>query len=153
MSDNNISTEVKAFAEAIRKEAEIDTKGAVKFGKLDDAVAEHLLPEGMTMDQVKQTQQVLINAVAGVNLAGGEAGIEMMSENKDLQRVKSSGSVGYSKVETAINRLQSGETNGHKWEKYGGTKATLTIGVGSKSRPSKAVEEHLKEKAKSVFAN
>ena len=153
MSTIEIKSNVRAMADELVDGYEYNPDtGVVKFKDGDKAVAV-VLPEGMSLEQVKDVQAALIDASAAHTLALGEVGQKVLKGQSEVNKITAKTTIGYSAVESTFWKEQSGVTAGKPWKKVGKATTDLTIGTGRKAAPYKDVVKYLAETSESVFAN
>lgn len=148
-----IPSAVRALADDLKSKLTIDeATGVATIDGAEDIFARHL-PASLTLDQVKDTQDHLLNFTAAQTLAQGEASLDVMAKNSDLKVTTLKSNVGYSQVDSSFHREKSGTAMDKDWRKRGVASADFTLGTGRRKGGFKAVVDHLGEKADSVFAN
>lgn len=153
MSNNAIKTNVDQLATALVSGYDFNKDtGVVKYQGVDEKVAA-ILPEGMSMEQLKSAQELLIDVTAAHTLATGRVGMIELKGKTELNKIQAKSNVGYSAIETSYWKEQTGTTAGKPWRKVGKATSDLVIGVGRKATPYKDVQRHLAEQAESVFSN
>jgi NADPH-dependent glutamate synthase beta subunit-like oxidoreductase len=101
-----IKKEVVEMAALIKADLKIDASTGV--GVTSAALYEQLLPEGLTMDQVKALQDHNSTVFAAAALAVGESSIPLMKDNKDLEKVTAEILVGHKdKIKINFDRERS----------------------------------------------
>ena len=100
MSDVKVPSEVLEIANAAKAKMKADG-GMVE---LDKEFYAETLPEGLTMDTVKQLQKHNANVVAGVGMAFGEVSIEAMKKDKQLKETQFSTNIGKDTVGGVFRR-------------------------------------------------
>lgn len=148
MSD--LSQTVRRIADELKKNHEVDDKGVIKYPEASKAY-ESALPEGLTLDQVKQSQLFLIDACAGTHLATGELSTPLLKNG--VKNVRTKTTLGYSAIESKHSQPRSGVTNGHAWTNNNPSTVELIVGHGSKSKPFKQVQDHLSELKNKAFGS
>lgn len=98
-----ISEAVKAIAEAAKKHMTIGEGGVVEVPK---DFYETILPEGVTIADVKKVQQANSQIIAGVGLALGEVGLTAFKKDKKLESVSISVPAAKDKLELAVQRTR-----------------------------------------------
>lgn len=131
---SQISNEVVALSDKIKKAVEVDASTGVITTPKD--LYESLLPETLTIEQVKTLQEHNSQVIAASAKAVGELAIPLMAENKELDRVSLEIGVGHKdKINVTFDRsrqVPDRETNGTK-TKHGIVSADYTM-YGAKSR-------------------
>ena len=153
MSDKEItiSPEVKAMADAIKKEIKIEGGTAV----VPSDLYVKTLPEGLSEEQVKAVQKHNSNFYPAATLAVGDLSIPVFKKDKALESVSGEFKmIGRDHFDVTINRSRESRnpSNGEVSTTYGAVSATLATHGAKVSRGQmNEVKQHLQKAALAAF--
>lgn len=155
MSTLKINDRAMNFANALEGKITIDEKGV---GNIDTKVAEEILssglPEGMTLAAIKEAHDISIDWANAQTLEFGKASIKAFENDANLQSTSLRTRHGLASVDTSVQRVRSGGTEGGSikpWRKYGTTSTSINLGTGRRSSDNKNIVAYLQETAASKF--
>lgn len=144
-----IKAEVLELAEKLRKDITVAKNGE---GAVPEGFYEKLLPEGVSMDQLKSIQAHNTNLIAAAGLVFGEKSIEVLKSHKDLEQTSLTiPTVGKDNLGFNFTRTRQVPGDGGTVTKYGSLSVKAeTYGTGSRGQLLK-VKQQLSEAATSAF--
>lgn len=150
MSLEKVPANVIELAGAIKSGLTFDAEGV---GSAADDLFEKNLPEGLTLDTVKQVQDTVLNFADATTLALGEAGLKHLQDNKDLKSVSVKIKAGRDAISSEFFREvdRRNPANGETFKKYGTATTKLSSGVGAGRGNYKKIQEDLSSRAAAVF--
>ncbi len=151
MSDKEISEDVKALANSIKEKIEIK-EGVVAA---DDKIYKDSLPEGITMDHVKQLREHNSKFFPAASLAVGELAIKEFKKDNKLETVTASFPMGGRDHFDVIFDRQKETRNpstGETSMKYAALGASMVVHAARASRGAMSVvKAHLDEAARAAY--
>jgi hypothetical protein len=149
--DTKISAEVKAIADAIKKEIKIEGGTVI----VPSDVYVKTLPEGLSEDQVKAVQKHNSNFFPAATLAVGDLAIPLFKKDKTLEQVSGEFKmVGRDHFDVTINRSRESRnpSNNQISTTYGAISATMvTHGAKASRGQMNEVKQHLQEAALKAY--
>ena len=134
-SKNHLKDEIIELATKLEKGIIVDPKTGVTLEK--DDLYESNLPQGLTIDTIKQVSDYNTSFIAAGTYAFGKLAVEAMAGNKELSTItaelkmgiKDSLSLNIERKKEFVNRLGDGATV----EKYGAITASYDVRSGKGS--------------------
>lgn len=150
---SEISQKVTTLADHLQSQMEVKDGGVLN---LPSKVYEENLPEGLSMETVKQVKSHDEDVVAALTLATGRKGEELMKADKGLGAVNSNMKFGkFGDVSVEYNRSKTGPksvTDRTEVTRYGTTQARVRTFAGKPKGELKKVRESLASNAEKLFS-
>lgn len=155
MSDNQPSDKVRSIAEIIKSNSEVDEEqGLINVA---NGAYEETLPEDLTMDQVKKVYRHTEDVVAGLALANGELGENIVQNNTNVNTVSAEMKIPrHVEMHAQYNKKTTGPKSVQDRtpvDRYGTTQVRVkTLGQQPNRGEFKKVRSHLQERAEKLFS-
>lgn len=153
--EQQISEDVQSIAKTIKDHADVDKNtGTVTISK--DAY-KATLPDDLTFDQVKKVYQHTEKAVAGLTLATGEIGEELLKERDDIDAVSAQMDIPrHVEMSAQYNRKTTGPKSVQdrtQVDRFGTTQVRVkTLAQNPNRGDLKKVRSHLQKRAEEIFS-
>lgn len=144
-----IKKEIRDLTDMIRQNLKHKDGGHFEVEK---DLYEKSLPEGVDASLIKKVQKHNTDFVAAATLAVGEAGLEIMKDDAELQSASADFRLGNDKLSVVFDRTR--ELPGAKGEKetqYGVSNASFTVSAAGAKSTLKTVRQHLAERAEAML--
>ncbi len=123
-------------------------------GSPDNLLEQFIQDSGseLTVESVKQSQQLIANFVDTATLAFGRASIGFFQKDKTLESTETKIKVGNDKLRIAMTRSAEVDVGEKRSVKYGQTKVQYLVSGGSNVGSMKKIRQTLNDEAASALA-
>jgi hypothetical protein len=147
---NKVSEQIKSLAAKVESNISFDDDGAAV---LPETFVKDNLPEGVTIEGIKQVQDTEANFAGALALGLGNATHGLMKEKADLNRTSASLDFGNNTIRASVDRKVMVRAPGSTEEKakYGNVSVKLDSGAAAKRGDLKRVLTHVTESFAASF--
>lgn len=149
---SKVPAHILAMATKINESIAFDDDGASVLP--ETFFEENCLPEGQTIDMIKQGQAAVMDFADALLLGHGDKSREHLAANKGLERTTVTAKAGNDELRASHDRQVMVRAPGATEEKpkYGASNLKLVSDIGRKVGNFKRIQDHLQEAGTSIFA-